>query len=85
MFSLFASLLHPRKRGVFSLRHTGALRFRQRIAVITAQHMRSSGQMILYPVCPQCRRPIPREFQCYCCSCGQALSWEGFEDDGELL
>ena len=82
MFSLFASLLHPRKRNTFLFRYADALRFRRRIAVITAQYMRSPEQMIFYPVCPQCRRSIPREYQNYCCSCGQALSWAEY-DDGE--
>ena len=31
------------------------------------------------PVCPQCGRAIEREYMKYCSSCGQKLSWKGFE------
>ena len=61
------------------------LRFRKSTAVISARLVRSSELIVIYPICPQCRLPISREFQRFCCSCGQALSWEAFylDDDYE--
>ncbi len=61
------------------------LRFRKSSAVISAHLARSSGLIVVYPVCPQCRLPISREFQGFCSSCGQALSWDTFcpDDDAE--
>lgn len=59
------------------------LRFRESLAVISAHFHRSSELIIIYPVCPQCHLPIPREFQNYCCSCGQALSWDEFHVDND--
>ena len=32
-----------------------------------------------FPVCPQCGGAIEREYMEYCSSCGQKLSWKGFE------
>ena len=33
---------------------------------------------IAFPVCPQCRMTLDREYQAYCDRCGQALSWKAF-------
>jgi len=59
------------------------LRFRESLTVISAHFHRSSELIIIYPVCPQCHLPIPREFQNYCCSCSQALSWDEFHVDDD--
>jgi len=31
-----------------------------------------------YPVCPQCRLTLEREYQSYCDRCGQRLGWKSF-------
>ena len=31
-----------------------------------------------FPVCPQCRRTMEREYQSYCDRCGQCLDWNNF-------
>lgn len=63
------------------------LRFRKSKPVISAHYTRSSELTVIYPVCPQCHLPIPREFQNYCCVCGQALAWDAFDpdDDSDLI
>ncbi len=33
--------------------------------------------------CPSCNTPIARDFQSFCCSCGQALDWEGISFLGD--
>lgn len=62
------------------------LRYRNPTPVLSARYTRSSELTIIYPMCPQCHIPIPREFQNYCCVCGQSLAWHAFnpEDDSDL-
>ena len=33
-----------------------------------------------FPVCPQCKVTIEREYQAYCDRCGQCLSWDKYEN-----
>lgn len=37
------------------------------------------GKRTSYPVCPKCFANIDREYQNYCSSCGQKLSWEKYD------
>lgn len=32
-----------------------------------------------YPVCPQCKISMEREYQRFCVNCGQRLDWKGFK------
>lgn len=52
-----------------------ALAFRSAVAVREAA-LYSSGEM--YPLCPQCRIPLDREYQRFCDRCGQRLDWKGY-------
>ncbi len=56
-----------------------ALSFRMPMPVVEVRMVSSHFGGTLFPVCPQCRRSIEREFQAYCDRCGQCLSWEQFE------
>lgn len=38
-----------------------------------------SGADLIFSVCPQCGGAIEREYMKHCSSCGQKLSWIGFE------
>lgn len=44
--------------------------------VVEARLFRHDG---LYPVCPQCRCTIEREYQGFCDRCGQALDWDEYD------
>lgn len=52
---------------------TEALAFRVPMPVT---QLRLMGQDGAYPLCPQCRITLEREYQCFCDRCGQRLSWK---------
>ena len=52
-----------------------ALRFRTPRPV-TEMILYRSGDT--YPVCPQCRCTLDREYQNFCDRCGQRLGWERY-------
>ena len=49
-----------------------ALRYRQPMEVRELIRYRSGGT---FPICPQCRSAVERDYQQYCDRCGQCLSW----------
>lgn len=56
---------------------THELAFRVPMLVTQARLFRSDG---IYPVCPQCRISMDREYQNFCCFCGQRLEWKGYKN-----
>lgn len=34
----------------------------------------------IYPLCPQCRETIDRDYQRYCDRCGQRLNWKKYRE-----
>lgn len=53
------------------------LAFRMPMAVTQIRLYRSDGA---YPVCPQCKISLEREYQRFCDRCGQRLSWKGYKN-----
>lgn len=51
------------------------LSFRRPMTVIQARMSSNDGA---YPVCPQCKISLEREYQCFCDRCGQRLGWEDY-------
>ena len=59
---------------------------------VTEERVYPSGDG--YALCPRCRKPIDRDYQAFCSTCGQALDWgewiiiddvdEGITDEGWL-
>ena len=45
---------------------------------MTVKEIHLHRDNIAFPVCPQCRMTLDREYQAYCDRCGQALSWKAF-------
>lgn len=55
---------------------TAALAFRIPMPVT---QLRLLGRDGAYPLCPQCRITMEREYQRFCDRCGQRLDWRGYK------
>lgn len=52
--------------------------FREPMPVTHIRCFRYLSGVTGFPVCPQCRRTMEREYQSYCDRCGQCLDWNNF-------
>ena len=52
--------------------------FRAPMKVTAVRAYAKCPDLYTYPLCPRCEKPMEREYQAFCCHCGQALSWKGF-------
>lgn len=59
--------------------HSNDLRFRIPKPVTSAYCFHLPEYLAIYPVCPQCAHILSREYLDYCYYCGQALSWDHYE------
>lgn len=58
-----------------------ALSFRTPMEVSQIKEMLNGD---CFPVCPQCKITIEREYMNFCDRCGQKLSWKGMKDAAVL-
>ena len=59
--------------------HPDDLRFRIPKPVTSAYCFHLPEQLAIYPVCPQCKHILPKEYLNFCPNCGQSLSWDDYE------
>lgn len=53
--------------------------FRLPLPVTQVRYFRFLNGLTSFPVCPQCKITLEREYQKYCDRCGQCLDWDEFE------
>ena len=61
------------------------LSFREEMPVTEIHCMLCTHGLVGYPVCPQCRAVLDREYQAYCDRCGQCLSWDSYKNATVIL
>ena len=79
VFEKFCNAFDKTPNELLGYPHSDELRFRSPQPVTAAYCFHLPEHLAIYPVCPQCRCRLSREYQNYCSHCGQALSWDHFD------
>lgn len=79
VFEKFCKAFDKTPNELLGYPHSDELRFRIPRPITSAYCFHLPEHLAIYSVCPQCQHLILREFQNFCSHCGQALSWDSFE------
>lgn len=80
IFERICSGFHATPNDLLGFPMSDQLRYRIPKPVTQARYLHLPKHLAVYPICPECNSLVHQQFPNFCCNCGQALSWDKFDN-----